>query len=138
MSSTNSTKTYNLWSTNGDEFIAAVIVLGKYVHKFIGTLTFSPNSVLKWIYMKFVIAFPELNKSLINRSQVNLFKMVYLLDKQFYARKNKTITEAFFCVCVDLIFIFHTVFISSKWTKLAFGYTVEQVHLVTDSTDIVE
>lgn len=96
MSSTNSTKTYNLWSTNGDEFIAAVIVLGKYVHKFIGTLTFSPNSVLKWIYMKFVIAFPELNKSLINRSQVNLFQMVYLLDKQFYARKNKTITEAFF------------------------------------------
>lgn len=64
----NSIKIYNFWLINGDEFIVVVIVLGKYVYKFIGILIFFLNFVLKWIYMKFVIVFLELNKSLINRS----------------------------------------------------------------------
>lgn len=43
----NSIKIYNFWLINGDEFIVVVIVLGKYVYKFMGILIFFLNFVLK-------------------------------------------------------------------------------------------
>lgn len=61
MSSTNSTKTYNLWSTKGDEFIAAVIVLGKYVFTLRWYFNFSPELCIEVnSYEVLVIAFPEI------------------------------------------------------------------------------